>query len=368
MQSTDIFTILVDPYGVWGVVYFLLIAFGVIVCVKDQPWPIPTRVLLIYALLYSLFLFEFPARHFANLTRAYQYTAAQAFVETIVIVYLATKQSKVIELCIAPFALISCLAVWTHTTGLLNAPSFNSAFAALLMPFVPLWVALIILATVLAHHGSTALLILGAQLLSIAIRKHKFRPYFAGILILLFGIAYLHHNGPLLDGLERLQKYGEYFDFWSQSNTWVFFGAGPGTFMWTSIMMSHFKPPLFLQMHSDWLQIIWELGMVGFFLALFTVNQAIDMNQNRPRIFAGILGVIAFGMTYHPLRFAPTALICAWIFYKAFNGETQDLGIYGLQGLKEKMVTQFKKLSHHIINCKSDSFPIRQPTNLKHQA
>lgn len=117
-------------------------------------------------------------------------------------------------------------------------------------------------------------------------------------------------------GTGRLETYKEAMGFWATSWKWVTLGVGPGTYMWYALISRHFvlAPNYFIQMHSDWLQILWELGAVGLSLSLLAFGKAIQNAWNNIPVLCGLMGSAAFAMTYHPLRFFPSALLVSTIF------------------------------------------------------
>lgn len=313
-------TAIIDVGGVWRETYFIGLTIIVSFLVfqfrqKRHTWDvILDKLLLLYVLVYSLFMFEHPNTRFGAYSTAYQLTAAQSFVETCIVLVTAMYcRGYIIHLLlyVVGFELV---CIWLGYGGLLLAPSFDLAFCALAATLLPPYVWWLVLFTCLTHHGSTALLILAAQLLAVTIR-YKDKKYLILFILSVLGllsVAYFHSHGPLLDGTERLQKYTQYMKFWAAKPEWIIFGVGPGSFMWTSLLIDDFKTNAFLQMHSDWLQILWEYGVVGFTLMVTVFIGAVKRAHKSE--WGAIFGCAAFGLTYHPLRFFPSALLIAVIF------------------------------------------------------
>lgn len=314
----------------WLIFYSLGIAFTILLWLwKSEKLPFSAKCLLGYVLLWALYILEYPAEHFGLFTRAFQATAGQTFVEILFVPIAALIFRKGIGKILPLIALFSCLCVWFTWPGLLNAPSFNSGLAALCAPFVSWWVAWVIVITAITHHGSTALLILCAQISAHFIRVRKLKNFavFLSILTLAYVIAQYHQDGGLFNGSGRLGKYIQYMTFWKKEWRWIFLGIGPGTFMWTSLMLDQFKAPLFLQLHSDFLQIIFELGLVGLGLCVWVFIHAIRKAWGNVQVLAGLFGCAAFTLTYMPCRYFPSALIIAWIFWRAINCKTNSIQV-----------------------------------------
>lgn len=321
----------IDPGGIWHLAWFFGLAILMILGMKKHV--LEAKVLWLYIFIYALFILEYPAPHFKAYTLAFQTTAGQLCVEmwilTASVVIFGEKFLKFV-----PWAVgwtIAC--VWGHYEGLLIAPSFNTAFIALSLPFLPSWLFLIALLTILTHHGSTALLIIAAQAFAHVLKKSDTLRLFFILVISLVSIAYLHHTGAWFDGAERLEKYERLMRFWfygmdwripyalpTQPHwAWVLFGVGPGTFMWFSLTLERFKGNLFLQMHSDWLQILWELGVVGLGLTIAVFMRAAKNAWSDQKLLSALFGCAAFGLTYHPMRWFPTALLTTLIVYLCLN-------------------------------------------------
>lgn len=314
--------------GLWYLLFFFGISLTILRWALVMNLPLPLKLLALYALLSALFYFEYPRIHFGAMSNQYKLTAAQSFVEMLFVPFCAVLFAKQITKFLPWFVGVALISVWLNQPGFLNAPSFNSAFAVLAMSFCPAWLKLAVAGTVVTHHGSTAVLMLAAQVVLRLWRSMK-RPDFTfkralggvAILSLLLFSAY-HHSGTLFDGGERLAEYREFVEPWLADWRQVVFGVGPGSFMWKSIVLNldaGRTHGVFLQMHSDWLQILWELGVVGFVLAVWTLGKAVKMAWAETEILSALFSLAVFALTYHPLRFFPTALLTAYVLVRAFS-------------------------------------------------
>jgi hypothetical protein len=276
-------------------------------------------MLWIYVLVYALYLLEFPRQHFGAYTVAYSLQAGRTFAEALLIPIAAISlYHRNLKLPATIFVLYTLTCVWMGWDGLMVAPSFNTATCALLLTFVSPWVAALTILTAVTHHGTTALVVIGIHALVYAIRG-RFRWWvLAPVPVLLLAVAQYHANSPLLDGSERIQQWIKYMTFWATGD-WkqTIFGFGPGSFLWTGMILDEFKGSLFLCMHNDWLQILWELGIVGIVLAVWVVQCVISNAAKFPRDLAAVLSCCVFACFYHPVRFFPSALIVCIIFLRA---------------------------------------------------
>lgn len=325
-----------DIGGIWRSTFFIGEVF-LLAMVMYNRIPRIVFALWFYSIVQALYILEFPALPFGDYNTAYQATAGQVVTELLIIplsfFLLKPKVYKWIWRAIPLVVLYEIYAIWVHSEarpmGLMISPSFDSAFISLALPFMPLWIALPVIITVVTHHGSTALLILLAEAFAWGIVSLTKKPrkkqiaIFLGLSVLagaILGVAYVHSHSQLFDGMERIAAYKRYMKFWAQDWHFITFGVGPGSFMWTSMMIDKWTPPLFLQMHSDWLQILFELGTVGFLLVCGVFFTALKNVWGKLKLMAALFGVAAFALTYHPLRFFPPALLVGLIFYEAlFN-------------------------------------------------
>lgn len=322
----QILTVQIDYYGIWYTTVFAGMAITIVGFLTSKfmrkAFPLSARLLWGYVFLFALLFAECPIVPFGAVSRSFQVTAAQVALELLLIPFAAYFFSAWMPWILTLTAIASCVCVWVPCPGFMIAPSFNTALAALAVPFIPWWASLFVIATALFHHGATAILILGAEFFAELVFNRRLKrmwqilPVGVGLL----GVIFLHHTGQWLDGFDRIQHWKTFFEWWAQSWVYKIFGVGPGSFIWISIIMGRFKTPLFLQMHSDWLQILWEEGAVGFLLTIIVYIQAVRAAmRSRVEDLAGVFGLGVFALTYHPARFFPTALLAAWILLRTLS-------------------------------------------------
>jgi hypothetical protein len=191
--------------------------------------------------------------------------------------------------------------------------SFDAALVAMLLPLCGPATIAIALVTLLSHRGSTALLILVAHVALYAWRYLP-RKWFTGIAITatpsLLAALYVYWTAFIGNGSERLHKYAQAMQFLGDSAPWMWFlGVGPGTYTWSSLLLDKFQRPMFLHLHSDWLQILFELGLVGMALVTATWMRALRLARVDHSLFMCLIGAGIFALTYHPVRFAYSAIV-----------------------------------------------------------
>lgn len=323
--------------GTWRLGFFLgLCAIVIYFLSRMKELYLPARILWGYALCYAIFTMEFPFVHYGQGHTAFQAWAGMNALEVTLIplfaLYLSEAGVAKIFSWLKWIMLGEILCACTGTRGLLIAPSFNLAFVALYLPFAPLWLWIVGVGAICTHHAGAAQAMLGTYALLWCWRNLR-RRYFLGALLVIvpvvLGVAYFHSHSELLDGSERLDRWvGRFFDFWLHGNMpgkksteiiwlFVFFGVGPATFMWSSMLIDRFKEPVALFMHNDFIQVFWELGTFGGSLALLVYRKALLSAADTPPTLYALAGLAPFAFFWHPLRFFPTALLVALLVRQA---------------------------------------------------
>lgn len=356
MSPTNPLTLAIDINGTWRLTFFwgmLVCLLPLLVVAKDLfGWAV--ACLWGWVVINALYIVEYPSLQFGVYSKAFETTAGQCFLE-VLLLPTAVILFPLDILWVLPAAVVYEVgALFFHGYGFMIAPSFDTAFLALCLPFLlkprdkyyGVRIALIVFTvfTILFHHGSTALMMLGAYALILGFRDKRLRLLTLVSLPLAVFAAVIHSHGPMLDGMERLTVWSRYLTRWAgwagsqgdfyahnwrilwndlKACTWgnISVGAGAGSFMWFSLLIDDFKPPMFLMMHSDWLQILFELGVMGLFLAGWVYRTALKRVWTNTPLLLGVVGSGIFALTYHPLRFFPSALLVTVIFARALRLE-----------------------------------------------
>jgi len=359
MREVSILTIPIDvPYGTWR----LWLCVGVIACMiiflKPYLKVIGEEAVALWGwvLFLALWTIEFPMLAYGDAQRAFEATAGATALEALLVplaILTAAPQLWRLQkwVMLAAIALVwsghSLMTDWTH-----SSPSFDTALLALYFPFAPWWMKPLILVTVFSFHGTGALLILLFELLAFILLKTWTWPrkeriaLWGGICgFLLLGAAglYLFRDTSavkrLLEGqTNRLAMWQRYMDFWLHGPggtkiiwPFVLIGVGAGSFLWCAIMvdMPKFALPQEQFMHNEFLQVTFELGLVGILLALALLYRALKNAWGDPRLFPALCGFVAFALTWHPLRHFPTMLLVGLIFWRALvEKKSQGPGIF----------------------------------------
>lgn len=313
---------LLDIGGIWHITYFvclsligIIFTFGI-----GQALPLAAKLLWSYFLIWCLFIVEYPSVHFGTYTHSFQATAGQVLAEGILIPFAVITCSSFIEKAIPYFALFATACVWSKSPGLMHAPSFNMALAAMCIPITGFsYLSFFIVFTALTHHGSTALMIMGAQALGLVLKRKLDWRWLVIAACIMFISALILQSQPMFNSSERLAHWIEYTRFWSTDTRRIILGMGPGSFVWYSVMTHKYQTGFFLQMHNDYLEVLWALGCVGGSLAGLMIVDAVKRAWKKTDLVSlpGVLGCLAFMLTYEPIEYFPTALLTAFFFARA---------------------------------------------------
>lgn len=326
MSNYDILTVPIDFGGIWHWGW----AVGLVLCLIYKLRPKAEYLLQAYVVAYALIIVEAPRLPYGDYTRAFQATAGAVVFEVLLIVSVASTFHAKLWKLVPILAILECIGVWYQRAGLMGWESFDTALIALCLPFTGWAVQILGVVTIATHHGFTAWMALAAEAaVLVPWRKIHWLTFIPAVgiptaLALFVVTRPTFHFGVGI--VERLYHWDKYMSVWILSGpaTWIF-GSGPGSFQWISLIKERsVGGPIFLQLHSDWLQILFEEGVIGFLLAIAVVLRAWRGLGNDKRARAGFLGVVVFGLTYHPLRFFPSAFLCAMIFARSLYGNPAE--------------------------------------------
>lgn len=316
----------IDTGGVWHISIFYGLALCVLIISHSQikKYGLAASTLLAYVVISALYLLEYPDNRFGAWHSQYQGSAGQCLAElgllTLSVSYIKPKYAWML---LTPLCLFDGLWVLKSGNGLMQAYSFDTAFLAMCLPFVAIPVKIFSLAIIFTRHGYTAKLIIAAQLFAMSFQYKKLRLLIPLIAIVLLSLISHYYSGISNIGIDRINPWHKYMSAWAEDPMNVIFGIGSGSFMWSSVLLDKFQGILFLELHNDWLQILFEQGVIGLILALLTYFSAVKKSLPDPKLLAGVFGAGVFALTYHPLRFIPTAFVTVLIFHTALTKDTK---------------------------------------------
>lgn len=125
----------------------------------------------------------------------------------------------------------------------------------------------------------------------------------------------------LLNSSGRFTAWGQIMEGWSKDYS-HFFGSGLGTgfSLFKTIQAKHYIPGIefeaYMWLHNDWLQLIFELGYIGFSAAFTFYLELVKRSWNNRALLSSLIGFGAAGMLNYPMRLpihAVTLLFTCWL-------------------------------------------------------
>ncbi len=242
-------------------------------------------------------------------------TAGQAFAQLLIyplgVFLLPPRLFKYWRKLFFCLGILESFLLLTQGEGLFSASSFDAAFIAVLIPILNWWAwGPCAFAVAASPRAGTAFVVVLSMLLSVPVRRGWVEAGLAfcgALMTAAFAMAVL----PSLHGFGSAGRVDAWFRFmywWRDHASWLF-GTGTGTFQWIGPAIDGLEGKLFLQMHNDWLQVLFEGGVIGFALVFMAYVYLLVKANGRPKLFASLIGYGAFALTYHPLRFPLSALL-----------------------------------------------------------
>lgn len=355
-------TVKMDILGTRPLTVFLglILLLGVTLWHYRHFLSLPIALAWFYFLAYAVFVASFPAETYGCYQRAFEASAGQAFLELallpLAVLVVPEKIRKWMWHAVAFLVVIDLPAIWLHRNGLMIGPSFDLVFLAMYLPFARLPLAIAILATIGFTHGTTALVMVAAEVGVLVAVKNRGWPWrtqlsvwglFFFLVAALGVVAAWHSEGELFTRSVRVHGYAQHMGFWLYGKpgalgwpirwaeiSWplVLIGTGVGSFTWISLLLAKFQPPFNLQLHSDWLQITADTGLFGLaaFLAVAwrVVKSTFKRVSEDPRLLSALAGIAVSMLTYHPFRFFPTMLLITLVAHRALFPPKQGWAVH----------------------------------------
>jgi hypothetical protein len=219
-------------------------------------------------------------------------------------------------------------------SGIVDYPSVNGVLTVvcyyLLLPFLSKHqkavATVLTLLAILASKSSTPLgaFIVGAIALGCKTWKTALTAAAAGVLLLSLGYAFDHQ---LFNPQGRVEAWGIFMSVWSETFP-LFFGSGPGTFsslaIETQLAKNYMVGHYYLFMHNEWLQVLYETGLIGLFfvVGIFTLALYKSFKRSDHYTVAALVSYGAASLLVFPLRYFWGALLAVHLICLGFGGQT----------------------------------------------
>ena len=165
--------------------------------------------------------------------------------------------------------------------------------------------------------GSTTWFVLFAGFVGWAISTRRWSMLvFIGALILAIG-GFVEKE-KFLNSAGRVDTWIVLMSWWVK-NANPFIGTGFGTYEWLGPISQQKTSDLFLWMHNEYLQVLYEGGAVGFSLLFCLWTTLMWRARNTPWLFSTFCAISMCMMTQFPLRFALSQIFILLVFVDAIR-------------------------------------------------
>jgi len=315
------------PFEMWHVHQYLVLLIGLLVVVFKS-FSIATRLqtLLWFYVLASATAVAFcPFNDFnyvnPHLALQFPGSAAQtAFIALLLPLAVWRSNNLWLKNLFKSVAVIESIMLLGFDRTLFYGTTFSSAYCLLsLLFFDPRkskldWLLIAPLVTCLVYAGSTTAFV---ALLMLPVLFKFYRNQFSVLIYTIALSALVYLKRDLLDSNGRLDMWSSYLDQWA--NHFPFFsGSGFGTWEWIGpfIYKAH-DGMRFVWPHNDYLQVLFEGGVIGFALLLAVIVEALLKIRKRPKLFALGLGFLVFMFTYYPLHWTTTQVLALYLLKRS---------------------------------------------------
>lgn len=236
--------------------------------------------------------------------------------------------------CLLCICIVDCCLIYYFGYGIFNAYSFDCAMMAMMYPAlfwrtmkqpkIKILAGVFILATIIIKGKSTGSFALIAATLS----YFTFDIWFGFIAAaMILGAAYWANGNLLFSDSARIENWSVFMGWWAENiNPW--FGTMFGRAEWLLPYLSPHKQSVFLQMHNEYLQVLFEGGCLGFALMLALFGQMAHLayqSGNRWKL-ATIASTCTVCLTQFPFRFALSAFFICFVAVIIFS-ERDNQGV-----------------------------------------
>lgn len=157
-----------------------------------------------------------------------------------------------------------------------------------------------------------------------AIKNKKILPLILPTLICV-GASYFFIGKNFFSSSTRVGQWILSFNWWKQHAN-PYLGTGVGTYfgfgpLIQSINKYELKGGYFVNAHNDWLQIGFELGLIGLILSVVLFIDLLKKSKNSPWLFASIATYAFVSGMNMPLRYPITALAGLMMARIAYGGK-----------------------------------------------
>lgn len=286
-------------------------------------------IILFYCLGSALFVFNCPYLYYGQAYAVTGVSASKAFAAVILPVFLVgmlnQNTKKAAFFAIEALAVFDSALVIAYGFGLFNNGSMDATFIA--MTYISIasrpdhpgyrratlseglyyfLAAVLPLVAIFMAKGTASYIVLAASIGAFLFAKKRYFLCWIGsaltVGIGIYSIKSLYFFQP--NG--RFKEWHMQMLWWKEhANIWLGTGAGSFEIIGPAVDMLYDgrKSSLFLFMHNDYLQALFEFGIVGFSLFMTLLGVCLWKTRNKPWIFASVVALAVAGSMQFPFRF-----------------------------------------------------------------
>lgn len=319
-----------DPIGLSDLIVWVFVT-GVFSVWIYRRFTLTPALVFAFVVLSALRIFQnsFNGVPPSELIRLFDLTAESALLSFLLTLFAIQSFSKEFWMAFFKlFALLNALVIigdkilhpHTEVWGLLFNASMSGCLNACVFPFFPRrekWLKILILISIITTGRSMPIAVLCAVIASGLFLQRKWKSVFALIPI---GII----TGFILKGHAFLDTRGR-SDIWNltfhyfKDNVSHIYGMGLGSFYVVGLYLSRSLPSTFTWLHSDWAQILFEMGAIGLFLVILLYVDALWRSRRAYALFSSLVGYGVFATANMPLRYPLAGLFGAFLIRMAFE-------------------------------------------------
>ncbi len=205
--------------------------------------------------------------------------------------------------------------------------SLDASFVALMAPVIILLklsrkikvaLLMIVSSAVLASKSNTGACVLISFPIFYFLSSKDYKKLRLSLFVALLAVPVISsvYGSKLLHDTGRFNAWILMMGFWKK-NLSLLFGGGPGSY-WvysSAIQTGHFK---FTWMHNDFLQQLFENGIIGLLSCVLLYTIALKRSFNRPYLFSMVVGYGIVSMTLYPSHLFFFQLIAVALIYLCF--------------------------------------------------
>lgn len=243
---------------------------------------------------------------------------------------------------------LNALSLIFNRYGIFNIGTQDAGFIAAFLPMFLLFhaghikenlaMAAICLFSVIHSGSATGMVTIFAMILGYAFYSKQLIRAFVAMSVVL-PIAVLMQGKSLITSDGRIAGWSAYLSWWwDKMPIWT--GTGISTFEGVSTYIPNLKfNEVFIWLHNDWLQILFDGGIIGLTLVLIFYIHSLNLAKKNLPVLLGLIGLGTCMLTYSPMHF---------IF-----GQIYAMALVRLADVDRGINTMFKKLEDNITEFKN---------------